>query len=182
MFTESVRLHRSPAETCGTIISLILDLVMKNFNKYQLQQELKKALHNRKQDNGKYLFYEDYISIEYNDQYDWIYSDWKGYQTENSIMAGCEKLLEACQTFNCSKLLNDNTNVVGIWTPASAWVGNNWIPRVMNAGVKYFAWVYSSSAMSRVSTDESIKNASEPQFIHVFEDIEAAKKWLTNKR
>lgn len=154
---------------------------MKNFNKYQLQQELKKQLHNRKQDNGKYFFYEDYITIAYNDQFDWIYADWKGHQTEHSVITGCEKLLEACQVFNCSKLLNDNTNVAGIWTPAPAWVGNNWIPRIKNAGVRYFAWVYSSNNMGRVSADESIRNANEHEMIKTCDDLETAEKWLKER-
>ena len=65
---------------------------MKQFNKYELEEELKKALHNRKQDHRKYLFYEDNIAIEYDDQHSWIYADWKGYQTENSVKDGCEKI------------------------------------------------------------------------------------------
>jgi hypothetical protein len=155
---------------------------MKDFNKYKLQQELKKELHNRKQENGKYFFYEDYITIEYDDQADSLYADWKGYQTEQSIRAGCEKLLEACAVYHCSRILNDNTNVIGIWTPASAWVGNNWLSRIKGAGVKYVAWVYSSSNMSRVSADESIKHTTEPELIHMFEDVETAKEWLKEKR
>ena len=74
---------------------------MKGFNKYQLQEELKNELHNRKHDNGKYFYYQDYISIEYIDQFSWLYADWKGYQTEQSVMSGCEKLLEALKTYHC---------------------------------------------------------------------------------
>ena len=155
---------------------------MKEFNKYQLQQELKKALHNRKQDNAKYLFFEDFLTIEYNDQSDWIYSDWKGYQTESSIKEGCEKLYDALKTFRCSKILNDNTNVVGIWTPASAWMGGIWLPKMREVGLKYFAWVYSQSAMSRVSTDESIRSTDVPGVVQTFEDMESAKRWLSGKR
>ena len=154
---------------------------MKEFNKYQLQEELKKELHNRKQGGGKYLFYEDYITIEYNDQYDWIYADWKGYQTENSVKNGCEKVLESLKAFHCSKVLNDNTRVIGIWTPASVWVGSNWLPRMKDAGLKYFAWIYSQSVMSRVSTDESIRNTDIPDIVQTFEDIGMAKKWLRGK-
>lgn len=154
---------------------------MKQFNKYQLEEELKKALHNRKQENRKYLFYDDNITIEYDDQYNWIYADWKGYQTENSVKDGCEKMLSSLNTVHCSKVLNDNTNVVGIWTPASTWVGTNWLPRVKQAGIKHLAWVYSSSSMSRVSADESIRITSVPEMIKTFDDLESAKRWLQNR-
>lgn len=154
---------------------------MKQFNKYELEEELKKALHNRKQDNRKYLFYEDNIAIEYDDEFNWIYADWKGYQTENSVKDGCERILLALGGIHCKKILNDNTNVVRIWTPASVWVGTNWLPRIMDAGIKHFAWVYSSSSMSRVSADESIKITSVPEMVKTFDDLESAKKWLTNR-
>jgi hypothetical protein len=154
---------------------------MKGFNKYQLQEELKKALHNRKQESGKYILYEDFITIEYNEQFSWIYADWKGYQTEHSVKEGCEKMLEALKAFYCSKVLNDNTNVVGIWTPASAWVGANWLPRMKEAGLRYFAWVYSQSAMSRVSADESLRSTDVPDIVKTFDDIESARQWLISK-
>jgi hypothetical protein len=152
---------------------------MKHFNKYQLQQELKKALHNRKE-NDRYFFYEDFVSIEYSDQSNCIHADWKGYQTEQSVKDGCEKMLEAVSIYQCRKILNDNTNVIGIWTPASAWVGSNWLPRIKEAGVVCFAWVYSPSNMSRLSTDESLRNTMVTEMVHTFEDIETAKQWLTN--
>ena len=118
------------------------------------------------------------IFIGYDAENGWLYVDWKGYQTEHSIMTGCEKILEALKAYHCSKVLNDNTNVVGIWTPASAWVGSNWLPRLKEAGLKYFAWVYSPSAMSRVSTDEAMKNTDVPDIVQTFEDAEAARRWL----
>lgn len=155
---------------------------MKGFNKYQLQEELKKALHNRKQENGKYFFYEDFLTIEYSDQSNWIYSDWRGHQTERSVKEGCEKLYDALIAFHCSKILNDNTNVAGIWMPAFAWVGGIWLPRVKDAGLKYFAWVYSHSAISRVLADESIRSTDVPDIVQTFESIESARKWLSSKR
>ena len=150
---------------------------MKPFNKYQLEEELKNELNNRKLDHSKYILYEDFVTIEYIDQFHWLYADWRGYQTEHSIRTGCEKMLQALISYQCSKVLNDSRNVVGIWTPASAWVGN-WLPRMKEAGLEYFAWVYSPGAMSRVTTDESIKNIDVSIVVKTFEEIEAAKKWL----
>jgi len=170
-----------PCNFCGITFQLEHSNNMKGFNKYQLQEELKKALHNRKQDNARYFFYDDFLTIEYNDQSDWIYSDWKGYQTESSVKDGCEKLYNAVKAFYCSKILNDNTNVIGIWTPASAWVGGTWLPRMKEAGLKYFAWVYSPSALSRLSTDESIRNTDVPDMVQTFEDIKSARRWLSGK-
>ena len=40
-------------------------------------------------------FSEEFITIEFDTSQGWLYSDWKGYQTENSVKTGCEKMLEA---------------------------------------------------------------------------------------
>ncbi len=150
-------------------------------NKYQLQEELKKALHNRKQDNGRFLFYEDFLTIEYDEKSDWIYSNWKGYQTEYSVKLGYEKLYNTLTSIHCPKVLNDNTNVLGGWTPASTWVGDTWLPRMKEAGLRYFAWVCSHGTTGRVSMDEFIRGTNEPGIVQTFEDIESARRWLNSK-
>ena len=154
---------------------------MKPIDKIEVYNELQKELQERKQNQIKPFHVEDFIAIEYDPENSWIYCDWKGYQTQHSVKTGCEKILEAVVLFQCNKILNDNTNVVGIWTPAANWVGSNWLPRIQAAGVVYFAWVYSSSALSRVSTDEALKNAPTSDFIRTFFDITAAKSWLSSQ-
>ncbi|MBC7829544.1 MAG: hypothetical protein H7122_17500 [Chitinophagaceae bacterium] len=155
---------------------------MKEFNKYQLQEELKKALHSRNQENSKYFFYQDFVTIEYNDQCEWLYADWKGYQTEYSVKEGCEKMLEASKLFNCSKILNDNTNTVGIWTPAFKWMGTNWLPSMAEAGVKFFALVYSSSDMSRLSAGGVVGATGSSNIVQTFENLESAETWLNEQK
>ena len=91
---------------------------------------------------------------------------------------GLRKMLEALQMFGLSKVLNDNTHVIGIWTPAAAWVGNNWMPRMKAAGLKHFAWIYSPSRLSQVSTNESIQHTMLPDFIQTFYTIEEGQSWL----
>lgn len=124
------------------------------------------------------FFKEEFITIEYDARNNWLYANWLGYQTEGSVMTGCEKMLEALQTFNPVKVLNDNTHVMGIWTPAAQWVGNNWFPRMEAAGLKYFAWIYSPSRLSQVSTNESIQHTPLPSLIRTFHSLEEGKSWL----
>jgi hypothetical protein len=149
---------------------------MNDLNKIDVYKELQRELEIRKK-KLKYFFYDDYITIEL-DPNNWLYVDWIGYQTEKSVMEGCEKILEALIHYKVSKVLNDNTRVIGIWTPAAEWVGANWLPRMEAAGLKQFAWVYSPSRMSQVSTDEAIKSTPLPSLIQTFYDKNEAWKWL----
>ena len=124
------------------------------------------------------FFEEDYISIEYDAAGKWLYVDWKGYQTEISVRSGCQQMLEALRHFSCHCVLNDNTRVIGIWTPAAAWVGSEWLPQMIGNGLERFAWVYSSSILSQVSTDEALRHAPPYKGIRTFYNIELAKAWL----
>ena len=151
-------------------------ILMENINKLGVYKELQKELEERKK-KQRYFFHEEFITIEY-DSNNWLYVDWIGYQTEKSVMEGCEKMLDALIQFKVEKVLNDNTRVIGIWTPAAEWVGSNWLPRMEKAGLNYFAWVYSPSRLSQISTDESIKKTPLPQLIKTFDTVSNAKEWL----
>jgi hypothetical protein len=111
-----------------------------------------------------------------------LYANWKGFQLIESVKNGCEKMLLFLQKHDCHHVLNDNTNVSGVWSGASEWVATDWFPRMKDAGLKKFAWVYSPSYFSRLSTDKTLE-ATPPELlkeniIEVFTDIEEAREWL----
>jgi len=123
------------------------------------------------------LFSESFIQISYDAEGDWIYANWIGFQTVKSVKEGCEKILQALIDESCVKVLNDNTQVEGIWSGAATWVGAEWFPRMSEAGLKCFAWVYSPSVFSQLSTDKALNHTKE-SFVRVFYTLEEAKTWL----
>ncbi|MEJ8802416.1 hypothetical protein [Pontibacter sp. H249] len=127
------------------------------------------------------LFRNDFIAIEYNSTGDWIYVNWRGYQNYESVKAGCEKMLELMKINACFKILNDNTQVEGQWSAAAKWGGDVWFPAMREAGLKWFAWVYSPSMLSRLSTDKMIRHTINPNYIEIFDDIDLAEAWLRTK-
>src|SRR3712207_2843485 len=101
--------------------------------------------------SNEQIFKDTFISIEYNPEQHYLLADWTGFQTKESVQEGCERILESMGQFNCYKILNDNTHVQGIWSSAAEWVGADWFPRMRQAGMVSFAWVYSPSMFSRLS-------------------------------
>lgn len=126
----------------------------------------------------KVLLEETSITISCDEENHWLVADWKGYQTVESIRFGCEEILKFLIQYKLTKVLNNNSLVTGIWSGASAWVGNEWFPRMIQAGLKKFAWVYSKSALSRLSTDESLKNLENKSATKTFFEISDAIEWL----
>jgi hypothetical protein len=123
------------------------------------------------------LFEETFIRIYYDSEEDWIYADWQGFQRPDSVREGCEQILLALKKRQTTRVIYDNTHVIGIWSAASEWIARDWFPRMRQAGLEWFAWVYSTSVLSQLSTDKTLSRTLEG-FIRTFYEVEAARHWL----
>ena len=123
-------------------------------------------------------YVDTYLSVNYVPDQHWLYVDWTGYQTEESVMKGGMMMLEALRKYKLQKVLNDNTRVIGIWTPAAKWAGEVFFPKMVESGLKYFAWIYSPSRLSQISTDQTLTNTVNTENIRTFYNIDEATAWL----
>lgn len=122
---------------------------------------------------------ERHLRIRYDGDRGWLHADWTGYQSVDSVKQGCEEILRLMAERSTFLILNDNTNVLGIWSGAAEWVAVDWFPRMRRAGLKCFAWVYSPSRFSQVSTDETLAlMGPEKVAVQLFHDIREAEEWL----
>ncbi len=129
---------------------------------------------------GRRLLYtSEHIDIHHEESGGWLYANWKGYQSVDMVKAGCEEILLQLAALRVSKVLNDNSNVTGIWVGAAYWIAINWFPRMREAGLRHFAWVQSPSRLSQVSATTTVEH-SPPGTAVLFNDITAAEEWLRN--
>lgn len=127
------------------------------------------------------LFAENFIEISYDPKSEILYANWKGYQSVASVRTGCETMLQLLSEKKLRRVLNDNTNVLGIWRSAAEWVAVDWFPRLKSAGMEAFAWVYSSSRLSQISTDDTLAMVDAATYgIKLFHDKSEAQAWLEN--
>lgn len=125
------------------------------------------------------LFAENFLEISFDPNADVLYCNWKGYQSVASVRAGCEAMLKFSSEKKLVKILNDNTNVLGIWRSAADWMATDWFPRMKNAGMQAFAWVYSSSRLSQISTDDTLAMIDPGLYgIKLFYEKAEAQAWL----
>ncbi|WP_207535967.1 PAS domain-containing protein [Desertivirga arenae] len=130
--------------------------------------------------NDDLYYHDSSITIMYNDEAKRLDVDWTGFQDFDSVQAGCLKILRILKHHKVSKVLNDNTHVMGTWSEAAEWVGKEWFPMMEEAGLCYFAWVYSPSAFSKLSADKSVEVKLDGVITRFFNDIHAANKWLNS--
>jgi hypothetical protein len=125
------------------------------------------------------LFREDFLEIFYDEEDQWLHADWRGYQTDTSVKAGVNSLIDLLAQHQAAKILNDNTRTLGIWMENAPWLVFDALPRARKAGLKAFAHVYGPSRFSRVSADAALFLLKRSNIeIRAFEDVESAKKWL----
>jgi PAS domain S-box-containing protein len=124
-------------------------------------------------------FYQDAsVTVKYNSTKNRLDVNWTGFQDLNSVKRGGMMMLDILSKNGADKLLNDNREVLGTWSEASDWAGNDWLPMIEKAGLKYFAWIFSSSAFSQMSARKSINVMRGNVVTRFFTDIEEAEAWL----
>jgi CheY-like chemotaxis protein len=128
------------------------------------------------------LFRGSSLDIAYDPEKLHLHADWKGYQSVESIRQGGERLLEFMVQYRAFNVLNDHTNVLGIWRGAAEWLAEDWFPRMRQAGLKRFAWINSPSRLSQVSTDTTVEMLDAEAFgVKVFQDKLEAVAWLNGR-
>ncbi|ALW86576.1 hypothetical protein AUC43_16700 [Hymenobacter sedentarius] len=119
-----------------------------------------------------------YLTLTYDPDHDWLYADWHGQVDSEDVMTGSVNLLNALRRAQCAKVLNNNTNLSGLWADAAIWGAEELLPKLYEAGCRYFAWVYSPETYSRLSTEIIIEHTRAGIVIRTFDDLDAAGTWL----
>lgn len=128
--------------------------------------------------HAQVLYKSSYITIQYDVVDDYLSAIWTGEQTGDSIREGCELILKHLDRQHCHKLLNDNTQVKGMWAEAAGWMANDWLPRLKEAGCQYFAHVYSPDLYSRLSADKAFGTWVKDLILTTFQEKGPAQSWL----
>ena len=127
------------------------------------------------------IFKDKHITVKYFPKKRWIYADWHGLQTVESLMDGCEKILAAVKMYSCDRVISDTKDLTDSWVEVGDWLENDWFLRLSRSGVRYLAWVANLNSpdpkmqilIHRVSTWD----LNHINWL-VFENRELAEKWL----
>jgi hypothetical protein len=124
------------------------------------------------------LYKDSRITIQYDVLDDYLSAIWMGEQTGESIRKGCELLLTYLEQQHSHKVLNDNTQVQGMWADTADWIASDWLPRMRQAGCQYFAHVYSPDIYSRLSADKAFGTWIKDLIVTTFQEKGPAQSWL----
>lgn len=118
------------------------------------------------------------VEIKYNNKANYIMADYKGFHDPLSMKAVTQKLLQVINEHTYSKLLVDNSDLLGIWDGAVEWIANEWFPLVEKAGITHIAVVYSKCTFTKVSADNLANKLKSNIKYKTFYAKDNAVKWL----
>jgi hypothetical protein len=124
------------------------------------------------------LYQGEHVDIFRDHANGWLYVDWKGQLSPQSVRDGCERLLDWVVATGCRLILNDNTQVIGGWHAAADWIADDFLPRLRRAGVLSVAWVQSPHSDSRRAAQSVAFMAAMDDVVCLFEDARTAAAWL----
>jgi len=119
-----------------------------------------------------------FLTMTYEPQNDLTFNVWQGYLTLESIMNGSNVGIDFLAQTRCPYLLNDNTHVSGPWDHAVAWIAQDWTPRAIALGLRYFAHVVSPVSFAALSAEALVSSVGDKFELRIFGDIDAARQWL----
>lgn len=141
---------------------------------------LERSANNQQEINREDFFKNQALTIAYNEAAHRLDVDWTGFQDLKTVQHGCLKMLEMLTRHKVSKVINDNSHVLGTWSDASDWVGGVWFPMMEKAGLRQFAWIYSPAAFSQLSAQKAADFAYGTVLTRFFTDIALAREWITS--
>lgn len=112
--------------------------------------------------------------------HDWIHAQWTGIQTMETIQTGGLAYIDMLKQEPCVRLLNDHRELIGRFTDANQWIAEVWTPRIMQAGLRYFAQVLAPGVFGQMSMQDLHVRISDQFEIKIFDQLADAEAWLNS--
>jgi hypothetical protein len=107
-----------------------------------------------------------------------IEAKWQNHITADDVIAAGQFYLSYIKRHPSHKFLNDKSDVSGDWTDANTWLEFEWLPQVLNEGLRCIAHVHSDDMISQIAERDLFKIASPQLQMKDFSDHDQAINWL----
>lgn len=122
-------------------------------------------------------FYSETYLKTFRDDKGYIYVAWLGYLTLDQIKNGCELILSLVQSSHSHLMMVDHRSMNGTWSQSLKWLDTNFMPRLLDAGIKKIAFIYSKDPATQYSLNRFLELNDEYQ-AQVFTNQKTAESWL----
>jgi hypothetical protein len=126
---------------------------------------------------SRLLYKDNSIEVRYDALADIVYADWHGEQSEATILSGYKRILEMIERHSAKALLDNHSQISGLWAGASEWLANEWFKKAKSMGLQFMACVYSKHRFSYLSTMKALTLMNSEEVMGT-DYLIAARLWL----
>lgn len=120
--------------------------------------------------NKAHIFWDDVIEA--------VVIRWNSFAQNEDFRVPLEKMIELAVIKKAKKALSDNSHIL-LSAEDAKWLSEDWLPRLLNAGIQYTATVAPDKTITNISVRKSIGKDTTKWHHHDFEDIHNAVGWLS---
>lgn len=120
--------------------------------------------------NKAHIFWDDVIEA--------VVIRWNSFAQAEDFRVPLEKMIELAVIKKAKKALSDSSHTLLLAEDAK-WLSEDWLPRLLNAGIQYTATVTPERTNTNLSVSKAIGKDTTILRHHEFEDIHNAVSWLS---
>ncbi|WP_275882813.1 hypothetical protein [Halorhabdus sp. BNX81] len=124
----------------------------------------------------------DWYRIEYDDDLDALIHTWTMFSNGEQFREGANALYEALKEYDVSKEIIDTREVKAHDEEDKQWLQEEWIPKMVDAGMEYSANVHRESVIAEMDMQETVDPLSDLPFENMMtDDMAEAREWIAEQ-
>jgi hypothetical protein len=122
---------------------------------------------------------EPWISVRWEDENQYVHTEWKAFANSEEFRAGLMKVLDAIRENHAIRYLSDTRKIKVIVREDQKWADETWFPLVAAAGLKRFAAVTAEAGLGKLTVEEVFDHVHLKGLeVSKFSSVAAARTWL----
>jgi hypothetical protein len=127
-----------------------------------------------------YFDHPDVAVVTWDPQLEAVHVEWQGWASSTERAACLEAGLQALIEHQASRWLVDGRAMKVVKQADQDWIGQNWFPRVLAAGLRRMAIVEPVSGLARMNVGDILARVAGTTLeVQHFATVEAAQAWLS---
>ncbi len=123
------------------------------------------------------FFEKEYVEISCEGINNVVETVFKGYMSSEQFREAYDKIIDCCKEYKSSRTLCDCRKYVTIKPEDQLWLGEDWTPRLIQAGVVKTALILPDNMIQKQVIDKTTKTTAENSSVQSFSDYEEGLAW-----
>ena len=125
------------------------------------------------------LYQKTYVTIEQDEQLKCLIQNWKGFATSANFRDAINQSLEVFKKGGLDKIISNTKDAALVSKEDTMWVAKEITPQMVEHGLRYMAFILPTNVFTQMAVENYKEDAGSIVNIRYFDQVEAAKKWMT---